>query len=181
MKRALKRMVGHSPWEYVFNDGIGGAQTAIYDLLGKAIGLPVCRLLSPNPKKRIMQAFWSLSYPPDLLATEAKHGGGPGIPRAQGEDPAWEDPVAQAQAIFAAVPPRLPRVGRHQSLLGFGGPHAVLREEAGRDPRLLRNRIAAAQHGAVPAAEGTGCRCAWPSTGVWSTPCWRRAKTCWTP
>jgi L-alanine-DL-glutamate epimerase-like enolase superfamily enzyme len=45
----LKGMVGHSPWEYFFNDGLGGAQTAIYDLLGKATGLPVCRLLSTNP------------------------------------------------------------------------------------------------------------------------------------
>ena len=42
----LKRMVGHSPWEYFFNDTIGGAQTAIYDLLGKATGLPACRLIS---------------------------------------------------------------------------------------------------------------------------------------
>ena len=42
----------------------------------------------------------------------------------------WEDPVAQAQAIFAAVP-RDYRVGRHQPLLGIGGADSVLLEEAG--------------------------------------------------
>jgi L-alanine-DL-glutamate epimerase-like enolase superfamily enzyme len=101
---ALKRMVGRSPWEFVFNDTLGGAQTAVYDLLGKATGLPVCRLLSPNPKKRIFQAFWSLSYPPDLLASEAKMAAQRGYRVHKIKIRPWEDPVAQAQAIFAAVP-----------------------------------------------------------------------------
>ena len=100
----LKRMVGHSPWEYVFNDGLGGAQTAIYDMLGKAVGLPACRLLSPNPKRRVLQAFWSLSYPPDMLAAEAKMAAGLGYRVHKVKIRPWEDPVAQAQAIFAAVP-----------------------------------------------------------------------------
>lgn len=100
----LKGMVGRSPWEYVFNDTLGGAQTAIYDLLGKAVGLPACRLLSANPRKRIVQAYWSLSYPPDLLASEAKRAAGLGYRVHKVKIRMWEDPVAQAQAIFAAVP-----------------------------------------------------------------------------
>jgi L-alanine-DL-glutamate epimerase-like enolase superfamily enzyme len=100
----LKKMVGHSPWEYFFNDSIGGAQTAVYDLLGKATGLPVCRLISPNPKKRIIQAYWSLSYPPDMIAAEAKRGASLGYRVHKVKIRPWEDPVAQAQAIFAAVP-----------------------------------------------------------------------------
>ena len=100
----LKGMVGHSPWEYFFNDGLGGAQTAIYDLLGKATGLPVCRLLSTNPKKRIIQAYWSLSYPPDMIAREAKRGASLGYRVHKVKIRPWEDPVEQAHAIFAAVP-----------------------------------------------------------------------------
>lgn len=100
----LKRMVGHSPWEFFFNDTIGGAQTAIYDLLGKATGLPVCRLISPNPKKRIIQAYWSLSYPPDMIAQEAKRGADQGYRVHKVKIRPWEDPVAQAHAIFSVVP-----------------------------------------------------------------------------
>jgi L-alanine-DL-glutamate epimerase-like enolase superfamily enzyme len=100
---SLKRMVGRSPWEFFFNDTIG-AQAAIYDLLGKATGLPVCRLLSPNPKKRIIQAYWSLSYPPDQIAAEAKLGASQGYRVHKVKIRPWEDPVAQAHAIFAVVP-----------------------------------------------------------------------------
>jgi L-alanine-DL-glutamate epimerase-like enolase superfamily enzyme len=100
----LKRMVGHSPWEYFFNDTLGGAQTAIYDLLGKATGLPVCRLISATPKKHIIQAYWSLSYPPDMLAREAKRGADQGYRVHKVKIRPWEDPVAQAHAIFSVVP-----------------------------------------------------------------------------
>lgn len=100
----LKQMVGRSPWEYFHNDRIGGIQTAVYDLLGKATGLPVCRLLSATPKKRIIQAYWSLSYPPDMIAAEAKRGASMGYRVHKVKIRPWEDPVAQAQAIFAGVP-----------------------------------------------------------------------------
>ncbi len=100
----LKSMVGHSPWEYVFNDGIGGVQTAIYDLLGKATGLPACYLLSATPKKRIIQAYWSLSYPPDMLAKEAQLAANLGYRVHKVKIRPWEDPVAQAQALFSVVP-----------------------------------------------------------------------------
>ncbi|MBV6431746.1 MAG: hypothetical protein IANPNBLG_01879 [Bryobacteraceae bacterium] len=101
---ALKSMVGHSPWEFFYNDGLGGAQTAIYDLIGKATGLPVCRLLSPKPKNRIVQAYWSLSYPPDILAREAKLGASQGYRVHKVKIRMWEDPVKQAEAIFASTP-----------------------------------------------------------------------------
>jgi L-alanine-DL-glutamate epimerase-like enolase superfamily enzyme len=100
----LKSMVGRSPWEYFFNDSIGGAQTAIYDLLGKATGLPACRLLAANPKKRIVQAYWSLSYPPDMLAAEAKLAASHGYRVHKVKIRSWEDPVAQAHALFSVVP-----------------------------------------------------------------------------
>ena len=51
-----------------------------------------------------MQAYWSLSYPPDKLAAEAKLGASMGYRVHKVKIRAWEDPVAQAHAIFAAVP-----------------------------------------------------------------------------
>jgi L-alanine-DL-glutamate epimerase-like enolase superfamily enzyme len=100
----LKQLVGRSPWEYVNNETSAGAQAAILDLLGKATGLPACRLLSPHPKKRVIQAYWSLSYPPDVIASEAKLAADQGYRVHKVKIRPWEDPVAQAHAIFSVVP-----------------------------------------------------------------------------
>lgn len=99
----LKRMVGRSPWEYL-NSETADVLAAILDLLGKATGLPACRLLAPNPKKHIFQAYWSLSYPPDMIASEAKRAASLGYRVHKVKIRPWEDPVAQAHAIFSAVP-----------------------------------------------------------------------------
>jgi L-alanine-DL-glutamate epimerase-like enolase superfamily enzyme len=97
-------MVGHSPWEYVMDDSIGGILMAVYDVLGQATGLPICRLFSPNPRNRIIQTWWSLSYPPDMIAAEAKLAASLGYRVHKVKARPWEDPVAQAAAICAAVP-----------------------------------------------------------------------------
>jgi L-alanine-DL-glutamate epimerase-like enolase superfamily enzyme len=99
----LKRMVGRSPWEYL-NSETADVLAAILDLLGKATGLPACRLLAPSPKKRIIQTYWSLSYPPDMIASEAKRAASLGYRVHKVKIRPWEDPVAQAHAIFSAVP-----------------------------------------------------------------------------
>jgi len=99
----LKRMVGRSPWEYL-NSETADVLAAILDLLGKATGLLACRLLAPSPKKRIIQTYWSLSYPPDMIASEAKRAASLGYRVHKVKIRPWEDPVAQAHAIFSAVP-----------------------------------------------------------------------------
>lgn len=100
----LKRMVGHSPWEYVLDDSIGGGLMAVYDILGQATGRPICGLLAASPRKRIVPAWWSLSYPPEMIAAEARLGYSQGYRVHKVKARPWEDPVAQAAAICAAVP-----------------------------------------------------------------------------
>jgi L-alanine-DL-glutamate epimerase-like enolase superfamily enzyme len=100
---ALKRMVGRSPWEFL-NSESADVLSVILDLLGKATGLPACRLLAPNPKKHIFQAYWSLSYPPEMIAREAKRAASLGYLIHKVKIRPWEDPVEQAHAIFSAVP-----------------------------------------------------------------------------
>ena len=100
---AAKRTLGRSPWEFVLDDSLGGALIAVYDLLGQATGVPMCRLFG-SPKPRIQPAFWSHCYPPDLMAAEAKLGASLGFRIHKVKARPWEDPVAQAAAISAAVP-----------------------------------------------------------------------------
>ena len=99
----LRRLVGRSPWEFLMDDSLGGILVAVYDLLGKGTGLPVCRLFSSNPKPRVVQTWWSHCWPPQLMAAEAKRGEGLGYKVHKVKARPWQDPIEQAQAISAAV------------------------------------------------------------------------------
>ena len=100
----LKKMVGRSPWEFLLDDSIGGALIAVYDLVGQAAGLPVARLFSPKPRKRIVQTWWSQCLPPEVMASEAKLGVERGYKVHKVKARPFEDVIEQAEAITAVVP-----------------------------------------------------------------------------
>ena len=126
----LQRMMGHSPWEFVHDDSIGGMLIAVYDVLGQATGLPACRLLSPNPKERIVHTWWSHCLPPEQMASEAKLAASLGYRAHKVKARPWQDPVEQAAAICEAVPKDY-RVGRRECLVGFGWTSPVFYPQAG--------------------------------------------------
>jgi L-alanine-DL-glutamate epimerase-like enolase superfamily enzyme len=102
-KALAQTLVGHSPWEYLLDDSLGGILVAVYDLLGKTAGLPVSRLLSAGPKDKIVQTWWSQCFPPALMASEAKMGYELGYRVHKVKARPWEDPFEQGQAICDAV------------------------------------------------------------------------------
>ncbi len=99
-----KRLLGRTPWEFLMDDSLGGILMAVYDLIGQAAGLPVSRLLAPDPKSHIVQTWWSQCFPPDLMASEAKLGYDLGyrVHKVKARD--FEDPVEQAEAVTSNVP-----------------------------------------------------------------------------
>lgn len=103
IEATLKRMVGHSPWEYLMDDSLQGILVAVYDLVGQAAGLPVSRLFAASPKKRIVQTWWSQCYPPALMAQEAKRGENLGYKVHKVKARPWEDVIEQAAAICDVV------------------------------------------------------------------------------
>lgn len=99
----LKGLLGRSPFELLFDDSLGGLIVPMYDLAGKATGVPVARLLSANPKPRIVQTWWSHSWPPALMAAEAKRGQDLGYRVHKVKARPWQDPIEQAAAICDVV------------------------------------------------------------------------------
>ena len=99
-----KRLIGHSPWEFLLDDSLGGVLMAVYDLIGQAAGLPVSRLFAPDPKTHTVQTWWSQCFPPDLMASEAKLGYDLGYRVHKVKTRPFEDPVQQAEAVTSAVP-----------------------------------------------------------------------------
>jgi L-alanine-DL-glutamate epimerase-like enolase superfamily enzyme len=100
----LKRMIGHSPVEYLQDDSIQGVLMAVHDILGQASGLSISRLLSASPKTRIEHTWWTHCLPPDLMASEAKLGASLGYRVHKVKARPWQDPLDQAAAMCAVVP-----------------------------------------------------------------------------
>ncbi|MFN0166889.1 MAG: mandelate racemase/muconate lactonizing enzyme family protein [Bryobacteraceae bacterium] len=100
----LKGMIGHTPWEHLLDDRIGGMLMAVYDIVGHATGMPACRLLATSPKPMIFHTYWSHCLPPDLMAAEAKRAAGLGYRVHKVKARPWQDPVKQAEAMCAVVP-----------------------------------------------------------------------------
>ena len=104
-KAIAEGMVGHSAWEYLLDDGLGGILVSVYDLLGKTAGMPVSRLFSTSPNDKIVQTWWSQCFPPALMASEARMGYELGYRVHKVKARPWEDPVEQGEAICEAVGP----------------------------------------------------------------------------
>lgn len=100
----LESLLGSSPWEHILDDRLGGILIAIYDLIGKATGLPVSKLFAARTKTHVRQTWWSQCFPPELMASEAKRGADLGYRVHKVKARPWEDPIAQAEAICDVIP-----------------------------------------------------------------------------
>lgn len=100
----LQAMTGRLAHEFLHDDSLRGISIAVCDLLAKAGGISVAKLLHPQAKASIIPTWWSQCFPPALMASEAKLGASLGyrIHKVKARD--WEDPVAQAAAICAVIP-----------------------------------------------------------------------------
>ena len=103
-RRVLDSMIGSTAWEHLLDDSLGGILVAVYDLIGKAVGLPVAKLFASKTKSHIQQTWWSQCYAPELMASEAKLGADLGYRVYKIKARPWEDPVAQAEAICEVIP-----------------------------------------------------------------------------
>ena len=102
-KAIADKMVGRSPWEYLFDDSIRGLLVPVCDIVGQVLELPVSRLFTRNPKKRIIQTWWSQCFQSELMASEAKLAESAGYKVHKVKARPWEDPIEQAEAICDVV------------------------------------------------------------------------------
>ena len=104
-REILQKMVGRSPWEFAFDDSLGGILIAAYDLMGQAAGVPVSKLFSASPAEYIVQTWWSHCFRPRLMQAEAKLAAESGYRVHKVKARPWEDPVEHAAVISGVVPP----------------------------------------------------------------------------
>ncbi len=103
-RELLQSLVGTSPWEHLLDDRLGGVLVALYDLIGKAVDLPVSRLFSSSPRSHVRQTWWGQCFPADLMASKARRGADLGYRVHKVNARPWEDPIEQAEAMCEVVP-----------------------------------------------------------------------------
>jgi len=103
----VERVKGRNPAELLGDDTLGaGLQMALYDVVGKALGVPVYRLFN-LPKVRDWQpiSWWNIDMAPEANAAEAQEALARGYTSYKIKARPWFDVFEQVEAISKVTPP----------------------------------------------------------------------------
>lgn len=103
---ALKGLRGRNPADMLGDTGLGaGLEMAIYDVIGKALGVPIYNLLNlPKVRDWCPIAWWNTKMSPGDLALEAQEAVEAGYIFHKFKTRPWFDVYEQVEAISAVTP-----------------------------------------------------------------------------
>jgi L-alanine-DL-glutamate epimerase-like enolase superfamily enzyme len=128
---AISAVRGQNPADYLGDDSLGaGLQMALYDLVGKALGVPVNRLFNlPRVRDWCPISWWNIDMPPEAYAAEAEAALAHGYTSYKIKIRPWWDVYAQVEAISAVTPPHFRLdLDWNNMLLNAGNAASVLTE-----------------------------------------------------
>ncbi|MEW6754828.1 MAG: mandelate racemase/muconate lactonizing enzyme family protein [Candidatus Latescibacterota bacterium] len=103
---AVERVKGQSPARCMNDDSLGaGLQMALFDVVGKALEVPVHQLLGSKVRDWVPISWWSIDASPEDWAAEARDAVAAGYTSFKLKPRPWRDIVAQVDAIARVVPP----------------------------------------------------------------------------
>jgi L-alanine-DL-glutamate epimerase-like enolase superfamily enzyme len=103
---AVERVRGRNPFELLWDDTLGaGLQMALFDLAGKAAGVPAYRLLGPKVRDWCPLSWWSIDMPPEDMAAEARQAVALGYTAHKQKARPWFDVVEQVRQTSEVIPP----------------------------------------------------------------------------
>ena len=102
----VDRVVGEDPFRLLWDDSLGaGLQMAIYDVAGKALGLPCYRLLGMKVRDRCPVSWWAPDMSGEDWAEEAREAVRSGYTSLKVKARPWYDLMEQVQRVNEVVPP----------------------------------------------------------------------------
>lgn len=101
---AIERAEGGNPFELMWDDSLGaGLQMALFDVAGKAAGVPVYRLLGTPVRDRCPISWWGIDMSAEDYASEAKDAVAQGYTSFKQKSRPWWDVYEQARQTAAVV------------------------------------------------------------------------------
>jgi len=102
---AVARVMGRNPFDLMWDDSLGAVlQIALFDLAGKAAGVPVYRLLGDKVRDWCPISWWSVDMPKEDFAAQAQAADAQGYTINRIKARPWFDIREQVAAICAVVP-----------------------------------------------------------------------------
>ena len=104
---AVERVKGKNPSECLGDDTLGaGLQMALYDVVGKAQGVPIYRLFNlPRVREWCPISWWNIDMPPEAFAAEAQEALAKGYTSYKIKARPWWDVYEQVAQISKVTPP----------------------------------------------------------------------------
>lgn len=100
-----EQVVGKNPAEVMWRDELGaGVQMALFDAVGKALGVPAYRLLGNKRREWCPISWWAMDMQPAAWAEQCAEAVRQGYMSAKLKARTWYDLHAALRAIFAVVP-----------------------------------------------------------------------------
>ena len=105
--QSVQHLVGHSPFDFLNNKLAlgGGLSTALYDVMGKFLEVPVHKLLGPKVRDWVPVAAWTRPAAPEDFAAEVRRAAGQGYSVFKIHTCAYHDVFEQTRQAAAAAPP----------------------------------------------------------------------------
>ncbi|GAC1639567.1 MAG: hypothetical protein NVS4B8_06500 [Herpetosiphon sp.] len=128
---AIERVRGGNPADFLGDDTLGsGLQMALYDLVGKALGVPTHRLFNlPRVREWCPISWWNIDMPPAANAEEALAAVTAGYTSYKIKARPWWDIYEQVASISAVTPPSFHLdLDWNNMLLNLGNAAPVLAE-----------------------------------------------------
>ena len=100
----VQRYIGRNPFEFMNGWAPTPLQQAFYDIMGKALGVPVHQLLGEKVHDKTAFGYWSIDMTPEEWAAEAKHAYALGYRLHKIKARPWFEVLEQVEAIVDAVP-----------------------------------------------------------------------------
>jgi len=100
----IQKYIGRNPFEFMSGNAPTPLQQAFYDIMGKALGVPVHKLLGEKVHDKVPIAYWSIDMTSEEWANEARRAYSLGYRVHKIKARPWFEIVEQVEAISEAVP-----------------------------------------------------------------------------
>ena len=103
-QEVLDHYIGSNPFDWIADETSLGLGTAMYDLMGKAAGVPVYKLFGQRYRAWVPVSSWTVSTHPERMAAAVAYYAARGYTWLKFHLSPWENVIAQTDAMQQVAP-----------------------------------------------------------------------------